>query len=135
MVVSHPFYGRNLQNQTDRDQPGTAAQIVPAIVDEVKTVTQLIRTKHWVFESPKVTYTPFMRWCFRNVPGVMHLHRFAVFAIAESDLSLFYMTKAGARARATRRKRVEKYMRETAPAKYHNLLIPDFDVGCKVSVA
>jgi hypothetical protein len=65
----------------------------------------------------------------------MQLHRFAVFAVAESDLSLFYMTKAGARARETRRKRVVKYMKETAPAKYHDLLIPDFDVGCKVSVS
>ena len=73
-----------------------------------------------------------MNWCLRNIPGAMAFHRFAIFVIAESSVPLFYMNKIGARARLHRRNVVEKYMRETAPEKYHELLIPDFDVGCKV---
>ena len=111
---------------------GTAAQIVPAIIPKVKTLTQIIRTKHWIFQAANVNYTPFTKWCFRNVPGAMELHRLLIFAIAESDLPLFYMNKIGALARARKRRVVEKFMKEKAPRKYHKLLIPDFDVGCKV---
>ncbi|KAH9210124.1 monooxygenase [Leptodontidium sp. 2 PMI_412] len=109
----------------------TAAQIVPAIVPETKSLTQIIRTKHWIFEAPNLNYNSFSKWCFRNVPGAMALHRLAIFAVAESSLPLFYMNKMGARARLNKRVVVEKYMRKSAPEKYHSLLIPDFDVGCK----
>ncbi|OBT65742.1 hypothetical protein VE03_03346 [Pseudogymnoascus sp. 23342-1-I1] len=109
----------------------TAAQIVPALVPKVKSLTQIIRTKHWIFEATNFSSTPFMRWCLRNVPGAMLLQRFLIFTIAESDFPLFYMNAIGARARARKRRIVEKFMREKAPEKYHELLIPDFDVACK----
>jgi hypothetical protein len=41
------------------------------------------------------------------------------------------MTDEAAKMREVRRKNVEQYMRLTVPAKYHDLLISDFDVGCK----
>ena len=69
---------------------------------------------------------------FRNIPLVMQLHRFHLFLMAESDFRLFPMTKAAARLREQRRKNSEQYMRETAPTKYHDILIPDTEVGCKV---
>lgn len=53
--------------------------------------------------------------------------------MVENDLRLFPMTEAGARYREKTRKSVEKYMRETTPAKYHDLVIPEIDVACKVS--
>ncbi|KAF7593316.1 hypothetical protein BBP40_011696 [Aspergillus hancockii] len=61
----------------------------------------------------------------------MRLHRLHIFLVAENDFRLFPMTKAAARLRDQRGRRVERYMREKAPEKYHGLLIPDFDVGCK----
>jgi hypothetical protein len=64
----------------------------------------------------------------------MALHGFAIFAVAESSLPLFYIDRMGARARRNKRIAVEKYMRDTAPEKYHSLLIPDFDVGYKVMI-
>lgn len=62
----------------------------------------------------------------------MKLHRFHIFLLAENDFRLFPMTNGAARLREKRRIKVEKYMREAGPKKYHDLLIPDFDVGCKV---
>lgn len=62
----------------------------------------------------------------------MSLQRFLIFTVAESDFPLFYMNTIGALARARKRRIVEKFMREKAPEKYHDLLIPDFDVACKV---
>ncbi|OCL09290.1 FAD/NAD(P)-binding domain-containing protein [Glonium stellatum] len=109
----------------------TAAQIVPAIVSEVKHIIQIVRTQHWIFPSHNFGYGPILHWIFKYVPFAMRLHRFHIFMITENDFRLFPMTKAAARLRENRRQKVEKYMRDTAPAKYHDILIPDFDVGCK----
>lgn len=111
---------------------GTAAQIVPAIVNKVKSVTQVIRTQHWVVPAHNFTYNTFLKWVFRNIPFAMLLHRFTIFLIAENGWRLFPMTNSAARLRQRRRRNVEKYMKETAPAKYHDLLIPKFEIGCKV---
>lgn len=113
---------------------GTAAQIVPAIVKQTKSLTQVIRSKHWVLPAVNFTYPKVLTWIFRYVPFTMKLHRFHIFLLAEKDFLLFPMTKAAARLRAKRQKEAEKYMRDTAPAKYHQNLIPDFDIGCKVRV-
>ncbi|KAL2827500.1 hypothetical protein BJY01DRAFT_255663 [Aspergillus pseudoustus] len=111
----------------------TAAQIVPALVNnpKIKSVTQIVRTKHWIFPAPNFAYPRALQWIFRYIPLAMKLHRFHIFLIAENDFRLFPMTKGAARLREKRRRQVEKYMRETGPEKYHDLLIPDFDVGCK----
>lgn len=62
----------------------------------------------------------------------MKLHRFHIFLLAESDFLLFPITKLAASLRQMKRQWAERYMRKAAPAKYHDILIPDFDVGCKV---
>ncbi|KAK1984190.1 hypothetical protein LZ30DRAFT_712130 [Colletotrichum cereale] len=41
------------------------------------------------------------------------------------------MTNAGNKYRQGVRAKAERYMRETVAAKYHDKLIPDFEVGCK----
>ncbi|KAL4778298.1 hypothetical protein BJX76DRAFT_148886 [Aspergillus varians] len=109
----------------------TAAQIVPAIMERSGSVTQIIRSQHWVVEASNLTYTPGALWAFRNIPLLQRLHRFAIYQGAEADWQLFPMTKSAARYRQKRRNEIESYMRKTAPAKYHDILIPDFEVGCK----
>ncbi|KAI2812131.1 hypothetical protein CBS115989_10756 [Aspergillus niger] len=61
----------------------------------------------------------------------MRLHRLQLFLLAEKDFRLFPMTKAAARLRKRRSSQVEHYMRATAPDKYHNVLVPDYEIGCK----
>jgi len=109
----------------------TAAQIVPAIVKKTKSLTQIVRSKHWVFPPVDMPYPSWLRWGFKNLPGLLRLHRLQIFLWAEWDFQLFPMTERAAKMRNTRRENVERYMKTTAPAKYHDLLIPDFDVGCK----
>ena len=113
---------------------GTAAQIVPALMKEakVKSLTQIIRTQHWIFPVPNFSYPRILQCIFRYVPFTLQLHRFHIFLMAENDFRLFPTTKGAAKLRQKRRKDVEKYMRKAGPEKYHDLLIPDFDVGCKV---
>ncbi|KAL4894874.1 putative monooxygenase [Aspergillus ambiguus] len=109
----------------------TAAQIVPEIVDKTESLHQIIRSKHWIFPAANFIYPRFLRWIFQYIPLAMKLHRLHIFLMAENDFRLFPMTKAAAKRREARKQLTEKYMRERAPEKYHDLLIPDFDVGCK----
>lgn len=110
----------------------TAAQIVPEIVGKAAHVTQVVRTKHWVYPMPVDTATlKFMKLLSKYVPGSMLLQRFLVFSGAERSFRGFYMTEAAAKYRRKTRAQVERYMRSTAPEKYHDLLIPDFEIGCK----
>ncbi|KAJ4201499.1 hypothetical protein NW767_006587 [Fusarium falciforme] len=109
----------------------TAAQIVPSIVGKTKHLTQVIRAKHWILPPIDGVQTDAMRKMFKYIPGSMALQRFLVFLAAENELRGFPMTKSAAKFRQNRRKQAEQYMRHTAPAKYHDMLIPDFEVGCK----
>ncbi|RDH14001.1 FAD/NAD(P)-binding domain-containing protein [Aspergillus niger ATCC 13496] len=109
----------------------TAAQIVPAIIHKVNSLTQIIRSQHWVSPASNYTYGPFIQWVFCHIPFAMRLHRLQLFLLAEKDFRLFPMTKAAARLRKRRSSQVEHYMRATAPDKYHNVLVPDYEIGCK----
>lgn len=109
----------------------TGAQIVPSIVGQTQHLTQIVRSKHWVFPPidkriPKGTQT-----LLQYMPGLTLLSRIAVFFLAEKEFRGFYMTSSAERFRERRRRQVEKYMRETAPKKYHDVLIPEFEIGCK----
>lgn len=109
----------------------TAAQIVPSIVGDVEELTQVVRSKHWVYPPVDSKMPEIGKVVLRNLPGATMLQRYAVYVMAELDFVGFGLTKKGERFRREKRKKVEKYMRGTAPDKYHDLLIPDFEVGCK----
>ncbi|EEH34998.2 monooxygenase [Paracoccidioides lutzii Pb01] len=109
----------------------TGAQIVPAILPEVKHLTHIIRSKHWIYPAANPPYPPFLRWIFQNIPLALRLHRIHLFLLIERSLTLFKMSKKGTLMRQERQVKSERFMRKHAPAKYHDLLIPDFDFGCK----
>ncbi|KAK9425036.1 putative L-ornithine N(5)-oxygenase [Seiridium unicorne] len=109
----------------------TAAQIVPNIVAKTEHTTQIVRAQHWILPPIDMPIPPWMRFMLRNIPGALQLFRFLVFAMAERQLRGLPMTESAARFREKMREKAEKYMRKTAPAKYHDILIPDFEVGCK----
>ncbi|KAF5613349.1 ACB 4-hydroxyacetophenone monooxygenase [Fusarium sp. NRRL 25303] len=109
----------------------TAAQIVPSIVDKTKHLTQIVRAKHWMLPPIDGVYTDYMKSIFRYLPGTMMIQRLLIFLFAEIELKAVPMTTSAAKFRQKRRAYAEKFMRDTAPAKYHDLLIPDFEIGCK----
>ncbi|KAJ0138524.1 Uncharacterized protein HZ326_18533 [Fusarium oxysporum f. sp. albedinis] len=109
----------------------TAAQIVPNILPQTKSLTQIIRSKHWILPPIDGPTLDVLRWVMKNIPGVQRLLRVLVFLETERQYKLFEMTEAGARVRAKFRETALTYMKKTAPAKYHDLLIPDFEFGCK----
>lgn len=109
----------------------TAAQIVPSIVGQTKHLTQVVRSKHWIRPAIDAESIKALQLLKRYVPGTMTIQRFIVFCVAENAWRGFYMTDAAARFRRSSREETERYMRATAPEKYHDLVIPDFEFGCK----
>ncbi|KAK3378768.1 hypothetical protein B0T24DRAFT_521295 [Lasiosphaeria ovina] len=119
----------------------TAAQIVPALLARgAAHVTQVVRSRHWVV--PPVRDSPVLRppttaeaegrvsmaWAARLR---WRLQRLVVAAAAEVEFLAFRGTAAADRLNKRRRARAERYIRRTAPAEYHELLVPDFKIGCK----
>lgn len=111
----------------------TAAQIVPSLLKNERpaSLTQVIRSQHWVLPAPRLEYTPAMRAALTYVPGLLSLLRFLVFALAELSFPFFYMNPIADwyRQRATRN--AERYMRSKVPAHLHEAIIPTFSLGCK----
>lgn len=108
----------------------TAAQVVPAIVGKTKHLTQIVRTKHWILPHIDRLFNSATKFVFQ-LPGMMRLSRLAIFIFAEDQLRCFYMTWDGKRYRKNFTKWSENYMRKTAPEKYHDMLVPDYEIGCK----
>ncbi|RPB05578.1 FAD/NAD(P)-binding domain-containing protein [Choiromyces venosus 120613-1] len=109
----------------------TAAQIVPAVAEVAASVTQIVRSAHWLVKAPNINYTPRIQWILRNIPLVNRLHRFLIFLAIEESFRLFGNSESSKKYRGKRRPVLERYMREASPEKYHDILIPDFEVGCK----
>ena len=109
----------------------SAAQIVPAILGEVESVTQFIRERNYVQAPPTIPVTPTLKWVLRNVPLMMKLLRLIVFVMAESGVWIQWNSLAWMRKR--HQAKVKAFMRGKLPERYHEMLIPDYEIGCKVS--
>ncbi|KAL4992776.1 hypothetical protein BDW68DRAFT_183981 [Aspergillus falconensis] len=100
------------------------------VVGSAKRVTQFIRQPHWLEPRPNPKYPSSIRWIFRHVPLVMRCLRCAIFLYLESYFSTFKRV-AGKRTREARMKSQTIYLKEMAPEKYHDILIPKMELGCK----
>jgi cation diffusion facilitator CzcD-associated flavoprotein CzcO len=109
----------------------TGTQIVPTIVPEASHVTHLSRSKHWLVPCTDSKNLPIMRFMLRWIPGAMLFQRILIALIAERFIKAYPLTEAGQRFRDSQRVVLERYMRKKAPEKYHDQLIPEFEVGCK----
>lgn len=109
----------------------TANQIVPAIVRDTKSLTQIVRSKHWILKPPLLLNVHLMSFLFRRIPGLLKLMRLAIWLALENSWRAFYTTTRAAALRKSAEDTTRAYMKELAPAKYHDMLIPDFPIGCK----
>lgn len=116
----------------------SAIQFVPKLVTEygVKSVTQLMQSPPWV--QPKVvpplgekTWNKWSPALNTYIPGFNKLLRHTLGTVAEYDFRLF---GSGSFAEKERRKKEAKcltYMKSNAPEKYHEILTPNYGIGCK----
>jgi cation diffusion facilitator CzcD-associated flavoprotein CzcO len=118
----------------------SSAQLVPRLPNapyNAKSVTQLMRSPPWVV--PSVATPGGDEWweknspkLMKNIPGLKELLRFLIFAGAEGDfLKLFPNTPYAQKHRKIYEEKVLKNMRKVVPEKYHEIMTPDYGVGCK----
>ncbi|TAQ89444.1 hypothetical protein B7494_g2205 [Chlorociboria aeruginascens] len=116
----------------------SAAQFVPQLAEKygAKSVTQLMRSPPWVV--PRITppggqktWEKWSPWLSTHIPGFNKLMRLAVFAKSEYDWRLFGSQAYHEKERKILEADLLKYMEKQVPKKYHEILTPNYSVGCK----
>ncbi|KAK4862969.1 hypothetical protein LT330_010680 [Penicillium expansum] len=110
----------------------SASQLIPSVVDEAKTITQFMRTPQHYMPSENIPISLFLRKVFQHIPSLLWLLRAAVFAYLETSGPQFNITTKGEYLRKKASETSRKYVQANAPEEYWPLLIPTFDLGCKV---
>jgi len=116
----------------------SAAQFVPRLTKDygAKSVTQLMRSPPWVVprQAPPggiKNWEKWAPWLNTYVPGFNKFMRFLVASGAEYDWRLFGSEDHHAKERAKVEESLLRHMKATVPKKYHEILTPDYGVGCK----
>ena len=118
----------------------SAAQFVPKLTKEygAASVTQIMRSPPWVVPRPEPPFFGPKLWeewtpaLFSYIPGLGRSFRTLIFVAAEAEFFLlFKLTPAGAKARKNLEGKLLKHMKKSVPEKYHDILTPDYSVGCK----
>ncbi|KAG2166605.1 hypothetical protein VTO58DRAFT_103499 [Aureobasidium pullulans] len=113
----------------------SAVQVIPAIAKDAKSVKQYARSPQWYHERPNRHFSNFEKWSFRWVPFLMRLHRWNIFWSIDKQSYTYRGTDAGVKQRLKEEEEARQYIYTKAPEKYHNLLVPDFELGCKRKIA
>lgn len=118
----------------------SAAQVVPELAKpeaNVRSITQLMRTPPWVQpDTIPPEYLPsYEKWSPRlmtHVPGLASFMRSVLFFMLEKTFyDMFTDTAWGRRVRPQREKKFLDHMRQLAPEEYHEILTPNYSLGCK----
>lgn len=116
----------------------SAAQFVPKLTEEygAKSVTQLMRSPPWVVPriSPmggEEAWNKWSPWLCNNIPGFTKGIRTLMFVGTEYDWRLFGSEDYHQKERRKLEDKLLAHMKGTVPEKYHEILTPDYGVGCK----
>ncbi|KAJ5537043.1 hypothetical protein N7513_010229 [Penicillium frequentans] len=93
----------------------SAAQLIPAIADEPRSISQFIRTPQHYLENDNMKVNDTWRFIFRHVPGALWFSRMIVFIYLEGTAVRFNTGKNGVKARNESADRSNEYIRQTAP--------------------
>jgi len=116
----------------------SAAQFVPKLTKDygAKSVTQLMRSPPWVV--PRMDppggdewWAKWSPWLCTNIPGYAKFIRYSIASMAEYDWRLFGSDPYHEKERKKLEIELLAHMKKTVPKKYHEMLTPDYGVGCK----
>ncbi|KAF4549238.1 Pyridine nucleotide-disulfide oxidoreductase-like protein 9 [Elsinoe fawcettii] len=113
----------------------SAVQVIPALAKEAKCVKQYARSPQWYHERPNHPFSQTQKWVFRHVPFAMRLHRWNIFWAIDKQSYSYRGTHAGVKRRLEEEEIARQYIYDKAPQKYHDTLVPDFELGCKRKIA
>ncbi|KAL8907263.1 MAG: hypothetical protein Q9207_001504 [Kuettlingeria erythrocarpa] len=118
----------------------SAAQFVPLLTKEpynAKSITQIMRSPPWVVPKPKepfgrANYKKYSPALFSTVPGLAFLFRLLCFANAEKDwYTIFDDNSWNHKSRKNLEAQMVARMKAMVPEKYHEILTPNYSIGCK----
>lgn len=116
----------------------SAAQFVPKLVQEMgaRRVTQVMRSPPWVVpraEPPggEEWWEEWAPWLMTYVPGLNRAFRAFVSTNMEYGFRLFKNGEWNKKERRKVEQKLLEHMKKTVPEKYHEILTPDYGVGCK----
>jgi cation diffusion facilitator CzcD-associated flavoprotein CzcO len=118
----------------------SAAQVIPELVKpeaNVGSITQIMRTPPWVQPDliPHTFMATYEKWSPRlmtYVPGLSHVMRGALFLMLEKTFfDLFADSAWSRRTRPKMEKAFLDHMHKFAPKEYHEILTPNYSIGCK----
>lgn len=118
----------------------SAAQVVPELAKpeaNVRSITQLMRTPPWVQPDllPPHLLVHWDKWTptlMTHVPGLARFMRNTVFCLLESYFFAIFTDGAyGRRQRPRLEKAYLDHMRALTPKEYHEILTPNYSLGCK----
>ncbi|KAF2869690.1 hypothetical protein BDV95DRAFT_608531 [Massariosphaeria phaeospora] len=118
----------------------SSAQLVPRLPEapyNAKSVTQLMRSPPWVVPSPHAPGGD--EWWEKNgpaltkyVPGLLQTLRITIFAALEGTFfKTFPNTDRATKNRKMMEEKMIARMKRIVPEKYHEMLTPNYGIGCK----
>ena len=109
----------------------SAAQFVPAIVDDAQTITVFQRTPAFINPRGPRPFTPLQRWAFRTFPALRKIDRYRIYSDLEKKFALQLNPEAQAKRLEASRAFVAREIQD--PEKRAKLL-PTTQAGCKRNV-
>ena len=118
----------------------SAAQVVPELAKpeaNVRSITQLMRTPPWVQPDllPPHLLVQWEKWMpilMTHIPGLARFLRSTLFCMLENNFFAMFTDGAyGRRQRPRLEKAFLEHMRVMAPKEYHEMLTPNYSLGCK----
>ncbi|KAL1877871.1 hypothetical protein Daus18300_002224 [Diaporthe australafricana] len=109
----------------------SAAQVVPSIAKKVSKLTQFARGRQWYHPRPNHRFSPFERFRFRYIPLWQRYYRLKTFIDTDNLASSYGSTRAEVKRRKDIEENAKAYIHSQAPEKYHEILVPEFALGCK----
>lgn len=118
----------------------SAAQVVPELVKpeaNVRSITQVMRTPPWVQPDllPPHLLVQWEKWMpilLTHIPGLARFMRNTLFCMLENNFFAMFTDGAyGRRQRPRLEKAFLEHMHVMAPKEYHEMLTPNYSLGCK----
>jgi cation diffusion facilitator CzcD-associated flavoprotein CzcO len=113
----------------------SAVQVVPALAHKAESVKQYARSPQWYHARPNRRFTSAEKSMFKVFPFLMRMKRWNIFWSIDKQSYSYRGTAAGVQQRLKEEDIAREYIRSKAPKKYHDILTPDFELGCKRKVA
>lgn len=111
----------------------SANQVIPWILNKQRprTLVQIVKSEQWVAPKENYEVSAFTQWCLRYIPFFMQIRRIWAAYQLDRGFVAYHNTATGLKARTSAEEGIKSYMRSTANPAYHDLLIPQYDLGAK----